>query len=154
MRLSPRLVFLYSAIFQWRMLILEEGWPKVADCPLIIFGNYPPQMVPIARSKYWCFTRVWRIDSGPSLYNPGWPYRFGDLFTWWSTKLHCLLQKYVAAPRIVARRAVPQNGVLGNASALLSLLSTLGGGEEVESPRDIEGCGSKKPQRWATTRYK
>lgn len=45
--------------------------------------------------------------------------------------------------RIVARRTVPQNGVLGNVSALLSLLSMLGREEVVANPRDVEGCGSK-----------
>ena len=43
---------------------------RLQICPLYIFGNKPPQMVPSAGSKYWCFTRVWRLDETGQIYNP------------------------------------------------------------------------------------
>ena len=41
---------------------------KVADLsPKNMFGNNPPQMVPIAGSKYWWFPGFGGFDPGPNL---------------------------------------------------------------------------------------
>ena len=43
----------------------EEGNPRLQTCSLYMFRNKPPQMVPIAGSKY-CFPGF-RLHSGPNL---------------------------------------------------------------------------------------
>ena len=40
---------------------------RLQICPLNIFGNKPPQMVPISIYIDIGETRVWRLDSGPNL---------------------------------------------------------------------------------------
>ena len=47
--------------------VMNQGCRFVLKKHLGKQTNNPPQMVPIAGSKYWCFTRVWRRDSWPHL---------------------------------------------------------------------------------------
>ncbi len=63
---------IYEKIFWWmigRYKFKIDRWDyKVADLsPKHLRKQAKPQMVQSAGSKYWCFTRVWRLHSGPNL---------------------------------------------------------------------------------------
>ena len=79
--------------FWWRFGMkcwCRNGFSRLQICPLYIFGNYPPQIVPTAWSKYWWNQGFGGLIQG-QIYNPGL-----GMGCWWVWVSYDLLMEVLA----------------------------------------------------------